>query len=131
MDRIRKAATFNIVIDFFDALNGVWTTRPMTYAVTDAWRRGFTIAIGVCEGNSQRGPGQLAVYQTLAEEGGRDGFDAGQAVQFDRTLHGDLGNVSEVAILKTDRSLLGLQQSVPNFVGLSPTRRWRSPTQKV
>lgn len=120
VDRIRKAATFNIVIDFFDALNGVWTTRPMTYAVTDAWRRGFTIAIGVCEGSSQRGPGQLAVYQTLAEEGGRDGFDAGQAVQFDRTLHGDLGNVSEVAILKTDHSLLHLQKSVPNFVGLSP-----------
>jgi hypothetical protein len=66
----------------------VWTKRAMTYAITDAWRRGFTIAIGACEGSSERGPGQLAVYQTLAEVGERGGFDAGQAVQFDRTLEG-------------------------------------------
>ena len=88
---ILKGNTFSIVIDFYDSLNSVWTKRGMNYTITDAWRRGFTIAIGVCEGNSERGPGQLAVYQTLAEEGGRAGFDAGQAVQFNRTLGGDLG----------------------------------------
>ena len=79
---ILKGTTFSIVIDFFNSLNSVWTKRGMKYTITDAWRRGFTIAIGVCEGSSERGPGQLAVYQTLAEEGGRAGFDAGQAVQF-------------------------------------------------
>ena len=88
---ILKGSTFTIVIDFFDALNQVWTKRSMTYNITDAWRRGFTIAIGLCEGMSERGPGQLAVYQTLAEVGGRAGFDAGQAVQYNRTLGGDLG----------------------------------------
>jgi len=115
---IVKGSTFSIVIDFFDSLNGVWTKRPMTYAITDAWRRGFTIAIGVCEGNSERGPGQQAVYQALAEVGGRDGFDAGQAVQYDRTLHGDLGVVGEVVTLERHRVLL--QKTVPNFVNLSP-----------
>ena len=88
---ILKQSKFAIVIDFFDSLNGVWTKRPMVYVVTDAWRRGFTIGIGGCEGRSERGPGQLAIYQTLAEGDMRAGFDAGQAVQFNRTLHGDLG----------------------------------------
>jgi len=88
---ILKESKFVVVIDFYDSLNSVWTKRTMKYDITDAWRRGFTIAIGVCEGSSERGPGQLAVYQTLAEAGGRDGFDAGQAVQYNRTLYGDLG----------------------------------------
>jgi hypothetical protein len=69
---------------------------------------------------SERGPGQLAVYQTLAETGGRDGFDAGQAVQYDRTLHGDLGIVSDVATLKSKHNFPLLQKTVPNFVNLSP-----------
>jgi hypothetical protein len=63
----------------------------MTYDITEAWRRGFEIAIAVCAGSSRNGPGQLAVYHTLAEAGGRSGFEAGQAVQFNRTLGGDLG----------------------------------------
>lgn len=88
---ILKQSTFSIVVDDYDALNHVWFKRPKVYQVTDAWRRGFTIAIGVCEGSSVRGLGQTAVYQTLAEDGGRAGFDAGQAVQFNRTLFGDLG----------------------------------------
>lgn len=88
---ILQQDTFSIVVDAYDTLNSVWTRRPMVYQITDAWRRGFTIAIGVCEGMSVRDPGQLAVYQTLAEAGGRAGFDAGQAVQFNRTLFGDLG----------------------------------------
>jgi hypothetical protein len=88
---ILKQSKFAIVIDFYDSLNSVWTKRTMNYDITDAWRRGFTIAIGVCQGSSVRGPGQLAVYQTLAEAGERDGFDAGQAVQYNRTLYGDIG----------------------------------------
>src|SRR5262249_47347907 len=55
---ILQQDTFSIVVDFYDALNYVWTRRPMDYQITDAWRRGFTIAIAVCEGSSVRGPGQ-------------------------------------------------------------------------
>jgi len=77
--------TFSIVIDDFDSLNNIWIKRAKSYTLTDAWRRGFTIAIAACDGSSERGPGQTAIYQTMAELGGRDGFDAGQAVQFART----------------------------------------------
>jgi len=107
---ILKQDTFSIVVDVYDALNSVWTKRPMVYQVTDAWRRGFTIAIGVCEGSSVRGPGQTAVYQTLAEDGGRAGFDAGQAVQFNRTLFGNLGidlSTTATAVKLDYSSILG------------------------
>ena len=103
---ILKGSKFSIVIDFYDSLNRVWTKRMMRYNITDAWRRGFTIAIGVCQGSSRRGPGQLAVYQTLAEDGGRAGFDAGQAVQYDRTLGGDLGFVPTETIVISRSKLI-------------------------
>lgn len=83
---ILKGTTFTITIQDYDALNSRWIPVKKTYTIDDAWRRGFTIAIGVCQGMSQRGPGQTAVYQTMAEAGGRAGFDAGQAVQHERTL---------------------------------------------
>lgn len=88
---ILKGRKFTINIDQFDTLNGVWGKQTVTYeangpwASSDAWRRGFTIALAVCDRSSERNPGQAAVYQTMAEAGGRAGFDAGQAVQFHRT----------------------------------------------
>jgi hypothetical protein len=101
---ILKQDTFTIVIDFYDSLNSVWTKRTMNYAITNAWRRGFIIAIGVCQGCSVRGPGQVAVYQTLAEVGERDGFNAGQAIQYNRTLYGDLGRSLIDMAKRTDNS---------------------------
>jgi hypothetical protein len=88
---ILRQSKFAIVIDFYDSLNSVWTTREMKYYITDAWRRGFIIAIGACEGRSVRGPGQLGIYQSLAEGDMRAGFDAGQAVQYNRSLYGESG----------------------------------------
>jgi len=85
LSRILSYPTFSIIVDDFDNLNNVWIKRAKSYAVSDAWRRGFIIAIAACDGCSERGPGQTAIYQTMAEQGGRDGFDAGQAVQFART----------------------------------------------
>jgi len=107
LSAIRAGASFTITIDDFDALNSVWVKKKKTYTITDGWRRGFTIAVGLCEGMSQRGPGQTAVYQTVAEEGGRDGFDAGQALQYERTLHGDAGVLHQTdAIESKDASYL-------------------------
>jgi hypothetical protein len=60
-------------------------------AVTTGGRFGISEKNSDSQGFSARGPGQLAIYQTLAETGERAGFDAGQAVQFNRTLYGDLG----------------------------------------
>lgn len=88
---ILKGRQFTVDIDQFDALNGVWRKQTVTYeangswASSDAWRRGFIIALAVCDGSSERNSGQTAVYQTMAEAGGRAGFDAGQAAQFHRT----------------------------------------------
>jgi hypothetical protein len=69
VSQILNYPNFSIIVDYFDSLNNVWLKHVKSYVVTDAWRRGFTIAID----------------QTMAELGGRDGFDAGQAVQFART----------------------------------------------
>jgi hypothetical protein len=74
----------SLKVDDFDALNGVWIKRVATYDITPAWRRGFLVATGACEGSSERGPGQTAVYQTMAEAGGRAGFEAGQAIAHER-----------------------------------------------
>ncbi|GAA1970151.1 hypothetical protein [Microbacterium deminutum] len=114
---IRSGDRFDIVIDFYDLLNDTWTPRLTSYRITDAWRRGFTIAIGVCEGSSIRGPGQLDVYQTMAEIGGRDGFNAGQAVQHGRTLHGDSGLLNQQT---TQDESKPIPRIVPEFVNLSP-----------
>jgi hypothetical protein len=100
---IVRGSAFTISIDAIDALSGTWGKRTMRYKtdgpwaaderpLTDAWRRGFTIALGVCQGSSIQGPGQTAVYQTMAEAGGRDGFDAGQAVAWWMTTH-DIQNL--------------------------------------
>jgi hypothetical protein len=105
---ILKASSFAIAIDQFDVLNDVWGKRTVTYKangpwsfterpLTDAWRRGFTIALGACDGSSERGPGQTAVYQTMAEAGERDGFDAGQAVAWWTTIAAAGGNASSPA----------------------------------
>ncbi len=69
-----------------DAINNVTTTKAM---LTPEWKRGFIIATGLCEGMSEKGPGQTAVYQTMAEKGGRAGFDIGQAVAHYRAINGD------------------------------------------
>jgi hypothetical protein len=124
---ILNRSKFSITIDFYDLLDEVWTKRLMSYDITDAWRRGFTIAIGVCEGSSERGPGQLAVYHTLAEVGGRAGFDAGQAVQFNRTLSGDSG-LFKTTIAKADQpsdaALLAKKEDGAVSAITNNVRRW-------
>jgi hypothetical protein len=113
------SGTLHVVIDEFDLLNQVWVRRPKSFPVTDAFRRGFAVAMAVCQGSSVNGPGQMAVYHTLAEVGGRDGFLAGQAVQFDRTLHGDSG-LTDTEVAKADQDLQHVRAAAPDFVGLSP-----------
>ena len=96
-----------------DLRAGMLEKRLMTYKITDAWRRGFIIAVGVCEGSSQDGPGQLAVYQSMAETGGRDGFNAGQAVQWDRTLNGNTGINMATLKMADSPTLAYLSASTP------------------
>ncbi len=82
-----KAPTVQVTVTPFSALTQQYEApRLVTYSVDDLWRRGFLIAIGYCEGKSQPGPLQDAVRRTL-DEASVDGFDAGQAVQFWRTVN--------------------------------------------
>jgi hypothetical protein len=85
---IRDGSSFTIT---HDALDGVNLSEPRqivrmkeTYEIDDGWRRGFEIAIGLCEGSSVDGPEQQQVKASLVGQVGR-GFVAGQEVQFNRT----------------------------------------------
>lgn len=108
--------TFTIDIDQPDALTGIMTKRRVTFSVNgpwggdvkplnDAWRRGFLVATGACDGMSVPGPGQIAIYQTMAEVGGRDGFLAGQAVAHYRTQHSGVAMQTSQNALTTKVSL--------------------------
>lgn len=89
--------------------------------LTPEFKRGFLIAFGFCEGMSQHGPGQQAVYQNVAEKGGRAGFDAGQAVQHYRTIHGD-ERVVQVTALKADNGAVSAALALfPKTVPLPPS----------
>jgi hypothetical protein len=133
---ILKGGRFSIVVDVFDALNGVWGKRALTYKdtgpwgsnerpMTDAWRRGFLVALGACHGSSQAGPGQTAVYQTMAEAGGRDGFDAGQAVAWWLTRH-DIANLVHDPLERSHSGAVNAALAAFGETTDSPTRRRRS-----
>ncbi len=82
--RIRSGSTWTGTIDWFDGLTGLTTKRTGTYTITDQWRRGFDIAIGLCQGKSQDDATQQGVKATLSQNT-KDGFNVGQSMQFDRT----------------------------------------------
>jgi hypothetical protein len=82
---IRNSKRFTFTHDAFDALTGTVQRRTDVYDITDPWRRGFDVAIGLCEGMSQDGPGQQRVRMSLGTLPPQRGFDAGQAIQFQRT----------------------------------------------
>jgi hypothetical protein len=85
---ILKASSFTIT---HDALDGTSLTEPRqtirlreTYEIDDAWKRGFEISIGVCDGLWQDDAEQQRVKSSLVGHA-KNGFDAGQEVQFNRT----------------------------------------------
>lgn len=80
--------TFSIRVDDVDSLTGTIRQSTHTDQITQAWTRGFLIGMGACQGKSKDSPDQVKIYQSLAEQGGRAGFQAGQAVQFWRTANG-------------------------------------------
>jgi len=88
---ILQGSRFTIVVNMFNAVEGHPEKRAVTYEIDDLWRRGFEVAIGLCEGMSEDGPGQQGVKVSLGNIHTQNGFDAGQAVQYHRTLGGNLG----------------------------------------
>jgi hypothetical protein len=122
---IVTGSSFAISVDDFDLLNNIPRKILKTYQIDDAWRRGFAIAISVCDGKSARGPGQDKIYQTLAEKGGRAGFEAGQALQYSRTLHGELGMISDTLTNKKSLSIRAISHEGQG--NLPTTAAERSP----
>jgi hypothetical protein len=86
---IRKGPSFKITVQAFDALAGRTVPREMVYAIDDFWRRGFEIAIGLCEGLVKDSLAQQKVRASLVNVHAQQGFDAGQQVQFERTAAHD------------------------------------------
>jgi len=86
---IRKGPTFTITVQAFDALAGRTVPREMVYTIDDYWRRGFEIAVGLCEGKVKDELPQQKVRASLVNVHAQQGFDAGQQVQFERTAAHD------------------------------------------
>jgi hypothetical protein len=82
---IRQRPSFTITIQKFDPLSGKTQPREETYEIDDQWRRGFDVAIGLCEGKKTSDLFQQKVRASLVNVHAQQGFDAGQAIQFERT----------------------------------------------
>lgn len=82
---IRKRSTFTMTPR--SDLTDITMRGPRTWDITDAWRRSFDIGIGTAEGTSYDNPGQIhdnaVVKRRLS--GNSRGFDAAEAIQFERT----------------------------------------------
>lgn len=92
LSKIRDGSAFTITRKFYDAVSNGYREGTATYEITDQWRRGFDVAIGLCEGKEESewmtpaGGSELEkVRASLVNVQAQQGFDAGQAVQFDRT----------------------------------------------
>ncbi len=97
LSKIRDGSSFTITRKFYDALNNGYREGTPTYEITDQWRRGFDVAIGLCEGKAESewmtpagGLEQEKVHASLVNVQAQQGFEAGQAVQFDRTQAANL-----------------------------------------
>jgi hypothetical protein len=84
---IRKGNSFTITHARFDALTGITSPGTDTWEITDSWRRAFDIGIGTAEGTSQDNPAQVHANAVVSIRlaGNTGGFDAAEAIQFDRT----------------------------------------------
>ncbi|MDB5663126.1 MAG: hypothetical protein JWN59_1464 [Sphingomonas bacterium] len=99
LSKIRAAPTFTFTRTAFDALSGTMQPRTDVYEINDQWRRGFDVAVGLCEGMSADGPGQQAVKLSLGNPHAKNGFDVGQYIQHSRTS----GGITDLA--RTNASL--------------------------
>jgi hypothetical protein len=86
LSNVRAAGRLRFTLPMYDQLSATTQPRVNVYEITDQWRRGFDVAIGLCEGMSENGPGQQRVKQSLGQWDAKRGFDVGQRMQHERTL---------------------------------------------
>lgn len=77
--------TFNVTVNHYDVLNRVYQQLPMVFTINKEFLRGFMIAMGACNGKSADDSNQEQILVSLGTEHAKNGFSAGQAVQFWRT----------------------------------------------
>jgi len=85
---ILKGNTFTMTHLRFDSLSQTNIPGTDKWQITDECKRGFEIGIGTAEGTSQDNPDQVhtnAVVRSRLGQNTKDGFDAGEAIQFERT----------------------------------------------
>lgn len=85
---IRKRSTFTMNHPRWDALNQITVRETTRWDITDEWRRGFDIGIATAEGtspdnNAQTHANAVVRRRLVGMAGG--GFDAAEAIQFERT----------------------------------------------
>jgi hypothetical protein len=76
----------------WDPLTGILLPEMVTQTdvIDAAWRRGFDVGIAVADGSTADGPGQQRMRSQLTLLQAQRGFDAAQAIQFERTKHNAL-----------------------------------------
>jgi hypothetical protein len=82
---IRSGNSFAFTRKELDPLTHTEQMRTNVHHVSDEWRRGFDVAIGLCEGRSSDDEEQQRVRLSLGKFNTQQGFDAGQFIQHTRT----------------------------------------------
>jgi hypothetical protein len=87
LSTIRSGSVWTSTQYYYDSLAGRYTSQRIEVKtdIDNVWRRGFDAGIGTSEGLSQDGPGQQKIRSSLTVLQAQKGFDAAQAIQFDRT----------------------------------------------
>ena len=85
LEEIRNRTTWTYVHNTFNALTGQPEKRTDTDRIDHVWQRGFDVGVAVTEGKTLDGPGQQKVRASLVRLQAQKGFDAAQAIQFERT----------------------------------------------
>jgi hypothetical protein len=86
LSEIRSGRSFSYTRKELDPLSHTEQIRTHVDDITEQWRRGFNVAIGLCEGVAEDNLEQNEVRLSLGSPNMQKGFDAGQYIQHNRTI---------------------------------------------
>ena len=115
---VRDGATFTWTRSALDPLSGATMRRTDVYVLDDAWRRGFEVAVGLCEGASSETAEQERVKATL-EQASKAGFDVGRFAQIERSFSEYLSSKSPAQLALAISSPLSFAAPAPSAARLS------------
>jgi hypothetical protein len=82
---IRDGSTYTFTRKALDPLTHSEQMRTDIYRIDGGWRRGFDVAIGLCEGLEENSEEQMLVVASLNRMSAQHGFEVGQYIQHRRT----------------------------------------------